>query len=356
MTENVVGGPKISIAMATYNGARFLREQLDSFAAQTRLPHELVVGDDGSTDDTVAILEEFAPAAPFPVRIYRNPANLGFADNFLQTAERCEGDWIALSDQDDAWYPEKLQRIAAGIEQHSGGDLAMVVHQVDLVDGELRPTGRRLPSIRRSHISPPGSQSASWFVGGCAMTVRSDLVRDIEWRHRPLDQHAWAHGPGRKLMAAHDLWLSWLANSLGSTLLLAEPLGSFRRHDAALTGSHATAGGERLKMAMNRGGEAYWAGSRHAEEVASCFRALAQRASDERRQLLARSADGFERRALVNRWRAEFYDLRSAPARIAALARMVARRAYFGDSFSSVGWRALLKDTFVSLTGSGAER
>jgi len=341
--------------MATYNGARFLRQQLDSFATQTRLPDELVVGDDGSDDDTLAILGDFARSAPFPVRIHRNPRNLGFADNFLQTAERCEGDWIALSDQDDIWHPQKIERIAASIEQRLGRDLVLVVHQADLVDAELRPTGRRLPSIGRTQIRQAGQQHGFWFVGGCAMIVRADLVRDIDWRRRPPDQFASVHGvDGRNLLAAHDLWLCRLANSLGSTLLLRESLGSFRRHEATVTGSHATPAVELVRQAMGRGSDAYRAGERHAEETASNLRAVAANLSDERRRLLWRSAERFERLALVHRWRAEFYELRSVPARMLALARMIRRRVYFGDPFSSAGWRALLKDTVAGLAGSGA--
>lgn len=79
-------GPRISVALATYNGARFLCSQLDSIAAQTRLPDELVIGDDGSADGTVEIIKEFAAVAPFPIRLTINEKNLGFGDDFLATA------------------------------------------------------------------------------------------------------------------------------------------------------------------------------------------------------------------------------------------------------------------------------
>ena len=102
---------KISIALCTYNGEKFLREQLDSFSVQTRLPDEVVVGDDCSTDRTVEILEEWAKTAPFRVEIVRNPQNLGYEKNFEQTMLRCTGDVIFPSDQDDVWLPEKLSRL-----------------------------------------------------------------------------------------------------------------------------------------------------------------------------------------------------------------------------------------------------
>src|SRR4051812_29809463 len=103
MTETV------SVAMATYNGAEFIRDQLRSLALQKRLPDELVVSDDGSTDDTVDILEAFAETAPFPVRISVNRENLGFTRNFERAILGCGGDIIYICDQDDVWFPNKIQ-------------------------------------------------------------------------------------------------------------------------------------------------------------------------------------------------------------------------------------------------------
>src|SRR4051812_17314881 len=100
----------VSIALATYNGARYLHAQLDSLLAQTLKPEELVVGDDGSNDETLTILKDFALTAPFPTRIQVNAARLGYADNFLATAARCSSPLIAFCDQDDVWMPTKLQR------------------------------------------------------------------------------------------------------------------------------------------------------------------------------------------------------------------------------------------------------
>src|SRR5690348_8403095 len=93
----------ISVAMATYNGARYIREQLDDLAAQTRLPAEVVVCDDESSDGTVAILEHFAASAPFPVHIHRNSERLGYRANFMKCASLCSSDLVAFCDQDDRW-------------------------------------------------------------------------------------------------------------------------------------------------------------------------------------------------------------------------------------------------------------
>ena len=82
---------KISIAMATYNGAKYIRDQLDTLGRQTLPPVELVVTDDGSTDATLSIVEAFSAVAPFPVRIIRNTNRLGYEENFLKAASLCAG-------------------------------------------------------------------------------------------------------------------------------------------------------------------------------------------------------------------------------------------------------------------------
>ena len=104
--------PRISVALCTCNGERYLAEQLDSLRKQTHPPYELVVCDDASQDGSVAILESFATLAPFPVRISLNPQRLGISANFEQAIRLCAGNVIALCDQDDVWQPNKLALFA----------------------------------------------------------------------------------------------------------------------------------------------------------------------------------------------------------------------------------------------------
>ena len=108
---------RISVAMCTYNGEKYLHQQLASIAQQTRLPEEMVVCDDCSSDSTPEIIEEFARTVPFPVRFFRNPQNLGSTKNFEKAIGLCTGDMIALCDQDDIWMPEKLARQAEMMER-----------------------------------------------------------------------------------------------------------------------------------------------------------------------------------------------------------------------------------------------
>jgi len=102
----------ISVALCTYNGSAFLSSQLESIQAQTRLPYELIVCDDGSTDSTLSILENFAAQSPFPVRVFRNQQHLGISANFERAINLCEGNFIALCDQDDVWQSNKLDLFA----------------------------------------------------------------------------------------------------------------------------------------------------------------------------------------------------------------------------------------------------
>lgn len=101
---------RVSIAMCTYNGERFLPAQLASIGAQTLQPSELIICDDGSTDATEAIVERFATRAGFPVRWNRNQRRLGSTKNFERAVGLCSCELIALSDQDDVWAREKLER------------------------------------------------------------------------------------------------------------------------------------------------------------------------------------------------------------------------------------------------------
>ena len=107
----------ISIAMATYNGEKFLEQQLQSLSKQTRLPAELVVCDDASGDATVDIVTRFSKTAPFPVKLVVNEQRLGWRGNFLKAASLCTSEYIAFCDQDDIWLPEKLAVVQAHLEK-----------------------------------------------------------------------------------------------------------------------------------------------------------------------------------------------------------------------------------------------
>ena len=208
---------KVSIALATYNGAAYLPAQLDSFLAQTRLPDELVVGDDNSRDETVALIEAFAARAPFPVRITVNNPGLGPADNFGTALTRCTGEVIFLSDQDDIWHADKIAKMLAFLDANPGCLIA--VHDAALVDGEARPLGLTMGQ----QIAAAGSSAAEGLVAGCCMAIDARLARFYD----PL--------PATR---THDAWLTSIVDLLGARGYLDEPLIDYRRHGGNVSQSY----------------------------------------------------------------------------------------------------------------------
>src|ERR1035438_8052377 len=123
----------VSVAMATYNGQQHIRRQLESLAAQSHIPTELVIVDDRSEDDTQAIIDAFAMTASFPVNVHRNETHLGYRENFMQAASLCRSELIAFCDQDDYWYPHK---IVASVKPFSDPEVLLAYHNADVVTDE----------------------------------------------------------------------------------------------------------------------------------------------------------------------------------------------------------------------------
>ena len=200
---------KISIAMAAYNGARYLKEQLDSFVAQTRRPDELIICDDGSSDETVEILSAFAEKAPFDVRLQCNPENLGYTKNFSKVLSLCTGDLVFLSDQDDVWFPNKIETIVNLAEVDAVNQVFM--NDAELTYGDLRPTGlTKLGQIRTAGMSE------RVFVMGCCVAIKAGFLKDA----LPI--------PGG--YGAHDAWIVDMADGLGKRRVIEKSLQYYRRH------------------------------------------------------------------------------------------------------------------------------
>jgi glycosyltransferase involved in cell wall biosynthesis len=116
---------RISIALCSFNGSAYLAKQLESLVLQNRLPDEIVICDDASTDGSGEMIREFAKSAGVPVILHIHPMNVGTTANFQSAIEKCSGDWIALCDQDDIWLPGKLARIEEEIQNEKDVALRM---------------------------------------------------------------------------------------------------------------------------------------------------------------------------------------------------------------------------------------
>jgi glycosyltransferase involved in cell wall biosynthesis len=221
---------EFSVALCTYNGGRFIAEQLASIRTQSVQPRELVVCDDGSTDNTLAIVEQFAAAAPFAVRVVRNAINLRSTANFAQAISLCTSDVIVLCDQDDRWRPEKLARFRQLWTQSPETDL--VFTDAELIDETGASLGRRLwdsidftPLLRRqvAHGEPFRVLLKRYIMTGATMAFRSGL-RD---RVLPISPD-WVH----------DAWIAVIAAATESRIaLLSEPLTEYRQHAGQQIGS-----------------------------------------------------------------------------------------------------------------------
>jgi len=219
----VKGRPVLSVALCTYNGAKFLGEQLDSIAAQSLPPAEMVVCDDGSSDGTLGMIERFASQASFPVRIHANPVNLGSTENFSQAIEACRGEVIVLADQDDVWLPAKLERIARAFETHPRAGVAF--SDATVVDGDLRPLGRLWDEVgfTRSQRRRIGRGMAANVLVKHNVVTGATMAFRSSYRDRVLPIPA---------VWVHDAWISLLVACLGNVTTVPEPLVLYRQHDA----------------------------------------------------------------------------------------------------------------------------
>lgn len=137
-----MSGSSVSVAMCTYSGANYVREQLESIARQTRRPDELVVCDDGSRDTTLDIVDDFARRAPFAVRVVSHRANVGVTANFEHAISLCSKDMIFLCDQDDVWHADKIETTACALDGFP--DACGAFSDSAVVDSNLQPAGYSL--------------------------------------------------------------------------------------------------------------------------------------------------------------------------------------------------------------------
>jgi glycosyltransferase involved in cell wall biosynthesis len=217
-----VARPRISVALCTYNGARFLEAQLGSFLAQLRPIDELVVCDDGSTDETLAILESFAIRAPFPVRTWRNETRLGSTKNFEKAIGLCTGDLIATCDQDDVWLPDKLALSEAALAREPRPGL--VFTDAEVVDEELRSMGHHMwDAIHFGQMARWRVRSGhefevllrQWLVTGATMMFRAEYRSSI----LPIPEK-WVH----------DGWIAFIIGAMSPIAMVERPTVKYRQH------------------------------------------------------------------------------------------------------------------------------
>ncbi len=210
---------KISVAITTYNGGLYLDEQILSILCQDLKPAEIIVCDDGSTDDTQQILERYQSNGH--LKFYINPARLGLIENFKKAVSLCNADnYIALSDQDDVWLPNKLSKCAAAMVQiEDRQQPCMVYTDLTLVDAEqhIINTSFRNEMGQDKYRHDLLSLLYNNFINGCTILMNRQL--HIQFESAP-----------PKIYFNHDGWLGLLAFTFGKVKEIEEPLVLYRKH------------------------------------------------------------------------------------------------------------------------------
>ncbi len=338
----------ISVAMATYNGGRFLREQLDSIRRQSLPPTELVVCDDGSSDDTVEILRRFAEEAPFKVVIDAHGQRLGFTPNFLRAVGLCTGEIVALCDQDDVWEERKLAVCVAGF---ADGTVMTVTHRVQVVDELLRPTEMIMPpaSLRGKYtlfdLDP-------WFSpNGMQFLFRREPITPWLSGTPPLSLFEWF------VTETFDEWIFHVGLLLGAAMILDDVLGIWRRHGTTVTNgieqlAQSDSASHSLQFALQSGGDAYEFRAKRTDSRADFATRSIALPDGTSAMAITGAAEYFRRMSRMFRRRVVLHDPKSAwIKRLQTFAKMVMQNDYRGQSRGGLGAKATLKDVFTIVFG-----
>lgn len=231
---------KVSIAMATYNGEKYLKEQLDSILAQSVQDFELIVCDDCSSDSTVQILNEYAKNDT-RIKVFANEKNLGFKKNFEKAISLCSADFITLSDQDDVWTKNHLEILLNSIGKNDliGGDAF-------ICDSNANPIG--LTMLSKLHIDFLPKTKEKWFFyllhanifQGAALLFRKKIIKDAF--------------PIPDSVRFHDWWLALVAckNNGNGVNLLHEPILYYRQYGDNVTEDKNPSFWERVKDRLSK--------------------------------------------------------------------------------------------------------
>lgn len=207
--------PLVSIALCTFNGEKFIKEQLDSLLNQTYDNLEIIVIDDASTDLTASILKEYSTIYP-QLQIHFNTKNIGFNENFKKAIRLCKGAYIAVSDQDDIWLPQKIQILVNQI-----GKNQLIYHDSEFIDEHGKSLKMKTST---HHLFAEGSCSESFLyfncVSGHAILFQRDLAKMLDFL--PQDMY-------------YDWWLAYSAACTAKIKALDDVLVKHRKHSDSTT-------------------------------------------------------------------------------------------------------------------------
>ncbi|CCH56973.1 glycosyl transferase family 2 [Fibrisoma limi BUZ 3] len=213
----------VSIALATYNGAAYLKEQLDSLLAQSYPIKEIIVCDDRSTDDTVKILYTYNDR--LPLKIYVNSQSLGVTENFKKAVSLCTGDYIALCDQDDVWRSDKIEKSVVELRKIDvDSELpALIYTDLEVVDQNLATIA---PSFWKLTDRNPSKVNfvkllLSNVVTGCTVLMNRRMAEEMQKMPEGAEMH--------------DFWLALIAYGIGKSSFIKQATVKYRQHGRNVT-------------------------------------------------------------------------------------------------------------------------
>lgn len=208
--------PLVSIVLATYNGEKFLAEQMQSLISQSYQNYEIVAVDDCSTDKTVEILKEYKNKNN-TIKVFVNETNLGFIKNFEKGCALSTGDFIAFCDQDDVWHPDKVKKLVEAI-----GDYAMIYADSIVCNENLQPTGKKISDVTLCKDYYSCLEYAVFArIYGHALLFKKSFYESIT----PFPD-----------IIPHDWWFAYNATLHGGFKFLPQVLVYYRQHSSNLFG------------------------------------------------------------------------------------------------------------------------
>ncbi len=321
---------KVSVAVCTYNGSTYLTEQLQSIVNQSRLPDEVVLVDDGSSDDTSAVAHELAQTSKLSIHVHSNANNLGVTANFERAVQLCMGDVVFLCDQDDVWHPTKLDRMMDRFE--GDPELGLVFSNANLLDASLQSLNETLWKALRFEQRERSQLVTSrafelllrrYLVTGATMAFRRSYLDMLV----PFSKHL-----------LHDAWIALILSSVSRIGIVEDTLVDYRQHASQQVG-------ERDKM------RSMWTQFKTARKMDDCYFSKQLLAFTDVRNRVRNLTDDWIH-PQIGKWADE--KVLHCASRVAirdsglpALPRLVREAASGRYGRFSYGWKSIAQDLFL---------
>ncbi len=320
---------KSTVVLATYNGSRFIGEQLESIVNQTRKPDRVIIADDRSTDGTPEICREILEKSGIDYEIRINPKQMGAARNFMRLAAEADGDVIFFCDQDDIWDTDKIRRTMIPFEENK--DCTMAFCDADVWYPEQPVTQTMNEFIGFDTGIPKGGEGfldmdRFWnqlinrsLINGMNMAIRADIAAQ----------------QAESLMMLHDAWFTLQAAAMGKIYCINAPLAKYRQHSANVSG----ADGRLTKKKMSNSRQKVLKSFEGTQERIRIIREL-----DEKHHMLNK-----ENREKLKAYAAYEEKREQAITRHRGIAYLTNERKYKGYGFSS-SKKLMIRDLMVTMS------